>query len=142
MLALVTQLSPLGNVVGSLVENVHLAVGTVGTHYILLDGFADSNLFDEIVEVGKRVLPLARRNYFDNARLHAVAINCSHLRKCASVDEGYRSRWGGAHGATYKFLEVLELVHGWLEDRNIARPVVGHHLSNAFILLGCWGLLW
>lgn len=44
-------------------------------------------------------------------------------------------------GAAYKFLEVPELVHIGLEDRNVARPMVGQDLPDVLVLLGCWGLL-
>ncbi len=55
MLALVAELSPLGQVVGPLMEDVDLAVGAIGTHNILLDRFADADLFDEVVQLGERI---------------------------------------------------------------------------------------
>lgn len=48
MFALVAKLSPLRQIVGSLVEDVDLAVGTVGSHYILLDRLSNSDWLDKL----------------------------------------------------------------------------------------------
>lgn len=79
MLALVAELAPLGEVVGSLVEDVDLSVGSIRTHDVLLDGIPHSDCLDKLVEGGERILPFLRRNDFDNARLHSILVDLFHL---------------------------------------------------------------
>jgi len=61
---------------------VDLAVCTIRAHDILLDGFANTNLFDKIVEGRLGVLPFLGRNNLDYAGFHAVAIDFGHLEQC------------------------------------------------------------
>ena len=44
MFTLITELSPLREVVGSLVENVDLSIRSIGAHYFLLDRLSDGDL--------------------------------------------------------------------------------------------------
>lgn len=81
MFALVAKLPPLRQVVGSLMKDVDLAVGTVGSHYVLLDRLSNSNWFDELAQIWERVLPFVWRYDLDDAGLHTVGIDGSHLQR-------------------------------------------------------------
>jgi hypothetical protein len=79
MLTLVTELSPLRQIVGSLVKNVHLTIGTVGSHDFLLDGLTDPDLLHQIVESRQLLLPLLRRYDFNDTGFHPIGIDLLHL---------------------------------------------------------------
>lgn len=81
MFALVAELPPLRQVIGSLVEDVDLTIGTVGAHDILFDRLSNSNRFDELAEILERVLPVVWRDDLENAGLHSVRINSFHLQR-------------------------------------------------------------
>ena len=66
-----------------------------------------------------------------NERPHQEA----ELRK---AEEGRQWVQRLAIRATYKFLEVLELVHVRLEDRDGARPMVREDLADVFIHIVSW----
>lgn len=80
-------------------EDVDLAICSVGAHYVLLDGFSDTDSLDEVVEFRERISPLRRRDDLDDARLHTVGIDSLHLCslvlecKVATRRQGDR-RWG------------------------------------------------
>lgn len=79
MLALITKLPPLGEVVGALVKNIDLAVCSIGTHNVLLDRLANADLLDQVVYGWQRLLPLLWSNDFDDPRFHAVLVDFFHL---------------------------------------------------------------
>ena len=79
MLALVAELPPVGEIVGALMKDVDLSICAIGSHDVLLDRLANSDLLDEVVDRWRRVLPLLRRNDFDDARFHAVLVDLFHL---------------------------------------------------------------
>lgn len=153
MFALVAELPPLWQVIGSLVEDVDLTIGTVGAHDILLDRLSNSDRFDELAKIRERALPVVWRDDLDNAGLHSIGINSFHLQRngvsmrLVLWDEGRLGKWAwawacGRVGATYEFLEVFKLVHGRLEDRDGARPMVGEDLADVLIILfRSWDLL-
>lgn len=60
-------------------EDVDLTIGSVGAHDVLLDGLANPYCFDEFLDVGERFSPFVRRYDFDDARLHAIRVDGSHL---------------------------------------------------------------
>lgn len=139
MFTLVTELPPLGQVVGSLVEDVYLSISTIGPHDLLSNGFADPDLLHQVSERRKLVLPLLWRYYLDDAGFHSVGIDLLHLvitqvssantaRSCGGSGSG-----SGGASSTYEFLEVLELGHVGLEDWNCARPMVRDHFANVFV---------
>ncbi|MGO7888691.1 hypothetical protein ACC740_37765, partial [Rhizobium ruizarguesonis] len=63
MFSLIAQLAPFGEVVGSLVQQIHLAIRSIRPHDILLDGFADSNRLDDFVWRRLVVKPFLRGNH-------------------------------------------------------------------------------
>lgn len=79
MLALFTQFPPLRHIVRSSVEDVDLSVGTVGAHDILLDRFANSDMFNEVVEGRLLLLPFFWGDDLDNAGFHAIVVDLVHL---------------------------------------------------------------
>lgn len=79
MFALVAELSPLRQVVRALVEDIHLTISSVGAHDVLFNRFANSDCFDEFLDIGERISPFIRGYDFDDARLHAVRVDCCHL---------------------------------------------------------------
>lgn len=73
------KLAPLRQVVRSAVEDVDLAICAVGAHDVLLDGLANLDELDEVIERRLRSCPVGRGDNFDDARLHAIAVDLVHL---------------------------------------------------------------
>lgn len=88
MFTLIAESPPLWQVVGALMQDIDLAVGAVGAHDVLLDGVSDPDVFDQFVEFGEGIFPLLRRDDFDNARLHAIAVDFFHLQIDLHVSMG------------------------------------------------------
>ena len=82
MLALIAQLSPLWQIVGTLMEDIDLAISTIGAHDILFDRFLDLHLLDQFVEGRQGVFPFLRWDNLDNSRFHAIGVDFRHLDRC------------------------------------------------------------
>ncbi len=79
MFTLLTELTPLWEVVRSLMKDVDLSIGAVRAHDFLFDWLSDGDLFDQIIQNSELFFPFLRRDDLDDAGLHAVGINLLHL---------------------------------------------------------------
>lgn len=67
MFALLAQLTPLWEIVRSLVQDISLSICTVCSHDVLLDWFFDSDRLDCLIEGWKLRAPFSGRDNFNNA---------------------------------------------------------------------------